>query len=171
MARRIGSGIQVAHKSASPSAAPELTNALLTQSSLRATIVAYGRLGKLPDVQQSEPSMKEKQRGQPHAQDPDNVEFIRLVAELSGHGLSQYDLAGLLNISPGQLSRVKSGERRAAWKHVRTLRNHLKQLAGEQRSKEILTTNRLPAISVDRHVLNRLTFISAVEAFRDLLWA
>lgn len=107
---------------------------------------------------------------EPHANDPDNIEFLRLINELAGFGLSQLDVAGLLDVSQGQLSRVKKGERHAAWKHVRTLREHVAQLAKDQRNKLACLPSRQLA-AIDHGVLKGLSAKSAVEAFRDLLWA
>ena len=80
--------------------------------------------------------MKKKQAVQSYAKDPDNVELLKLMSELAGHGLSQQDIAGLLDISPSQLSRVKKGERAQAWKHVRTLREQVQRLTRVQTSRE-----------------------------------
>jgi hypothetical protein len=115
--------------------------------------------------------MKKTQRVQPYAKDPDNLELLRLMSEVAGHGLSQQDVAGLLGISPGQLSRVKKGERRAAWKHIRTLREQLQRLKREQANREMRSAARPGPVSIDQAVLRGLSSSWAVEAFRDLLWA
>ena len=115
--------------------------------------------------------MKKKQTVQPYAHDPDNKELLKLMSELAGHGLSQQDVAGVLGISPGQLSRVRKGERRAAWKHVRTLREHVQRLTREQTSREMHSAARPGPVSIDQAVLRGLSSTTAVEAFRDLLWA
>lgn len=115
--------------------------------------------------------MKKKQAEQPYVKDPDNLELLKLTNELAGRGLSQQDVAELLGISPGQLSRVKKGERRAAWKHVRTLREEVQRLAREQTSKEMHSAARPGPVSIDQAVLRGLSSSQAVEAFRDLLWA
>jgi hypothetical protein len=115
--------------------------------------------------------MKNKQAVQPYAKDADNLELLKLTTELAGHGLSQQDIAGLLGISPGQLSRVKKGERRAAWKHVRALREQVQRLKREQTGREMHSAARPASVSIDRAVLRGLSSTTAVEAFRDLLWA
>jgi hypothetical protein len=115
--------------------------------------------------------MKKQQTVQPYADDPDNKELLKLMSELAGHGLSQQDVAGLLDISPGQLSRVRKGERRAAWKHVRTLREQVQQLKREQASREMRNAPRPGPVAIDQAVLRGLSSTTAVEAFRDLLWA
>jgi len=114
--------------------------------------------------------MKKKQGGQPFAKDKDNVELASLVGELAKSGLSQHDVAGLLGISPGQLSRVKKGERHASWKHVRTLREHLR-LTSEQRTREMHNALRPAFALIDHAILRELAPTPAVEAFRELLWA
>src|SRR4051812_336958 len=122
----------------------------------------------------SEVPMRKKSTGQQYATDPDNVELLELMSRLDGHGLTQREVAALLAISPGQLSRVKKGERHASRKHVRTLREHLRRLTLDRKVREIKSAPNPPAVSVfrvDAAVLNRLSAAAAVEAFRDLLWA
>ena len=43
---------------------------------------------------------EKKQTVQPYAKDPDNLELLKLISELAGHGLSQQQVAELLGISP-----------------------------------------------------------------------
>jgi hypothetical protein len=61
-----------------------------------------------------------------YADDPDNLTLNRLIDDCAGFGMSQHDVAEVLRISPGQLSRVRKGERHAALKHIRGLRTHLR---------------------------------------------
>ena len=67
--------------------------------------------------------------------DQDNVEFTELIARLSNLGVPQQEVAGILGVSAGQVSRVKKGERHASVKHLRKLRRHVQRLA-EERSLE-----------------------------------
>lgn len=115
--------------------------------------------------------MKKRQTGEPFANDPDNIELLNLISELAGCGLSQQEVAELLGISPGQLSRVKNGERRAAWKHVRALRDQVTRLTRQPRSMVMHRAAWPGAVSIDQAVLDGLSITPAVEAFRDLLWA
>jgi hypothetical protein len=115
--------------------------------------------------------MKKIQAVQAFAKYPDNLELLNLMSELAGHGLSQQDVAELLRISPGQLSRVKKGERRAAWKHIRTLRERVQHLKRERSSSQIRFTAFQGIASIDQAVLKGLSASSAVKAFRDLLWS
>jgi hypothetical protein len=115
-----------------------------------------------------------KPSGPQYATDPDNLALVELMSRLDGHGLTQRAVAALLTISPGQLSRVKSGERHAARKHIRALRDHLQRLSIDRKIREIDLAPGPSATSVfriDVAVLNRLSPVAAVEAFRDLLWA
>lgn len=112
--------------------------------------------------------MKKKPTVQPYANDPDNRELLNLISDLAKRGLSQQEVAGLLDISPGQLSRVKKGERHAAWKHVRILREHAQRLTREQTSRAMHQIARSRAVSIDKAVLSGLSGGAAVEAFRDL---
>jgi transcriptional regulator with XRE-family HTH domain/DNA polymerase III delta prime subunit len=118
--------------------------------------------------------MRMKPTGQHYATDPDNIELLELMSCLDGHGLTQREVASLLEISPGQLSRVKKGERHASRKHVRTLREHLRRLTIDRKVQEIKSAPNPLAVSVfriDAAVLNRLSPSAAIETFRDLLWA
>jgi transcriptional regulator with XRE-family HTH domain len=118
--------------------------------------------------------MRKKPTEREYAADPDNVELLNLVRQLDGHGLTQREVAALLAISAGQLSRVKKGERHASRKHVRTLREHLRRLTLDRKVREAKMAAGPPAASVfaiDAAVLYRLTPEGAVAAFRDLLWA
>jgi transcriptional regulator with XRE-family HTH domain len=118
--------------------------------------------------------MKKNPTGQQYAADPDNVELLDLMGQLDGHGLTQREIAAVLAISPGQLSRVKKGERHASRKHVRTLREHLRRLTLDRKVREVNCAPKPPAVSVfdvDAAVLNRLSPEAAVAAFRNLLWA
>lgn len=115
--------------------------------------------------------MPRKQAVQPYTKDKDNLELLKLIGRLAGCGLSQQEVAGLLGISPSQLSRVKKGERRAAWKHIRALRERVQRLGTEQSGRETRNAVRPRAISIDQAVLRGLSSSAAVEAFRELLWA
>jgi hypothetical protein len=115
--------------------------------------------------------MKKQQTIQPYAADPDNKELLKLMSDLAGHGLSQQEVAGVLGISPGQLSRVRKGERRAAFKHVRALREQVQRLKREHTSREMHSAARPGLVSIDQAVLRGLSSTAAVDAFRDLLWA
>jgi transcriptional regulator with XRE-family HTH domain len=109
-----------------------------------------------------------------YATDPDNEALVELIGLLDGHGLTQREVATLLSISPGQLSRVKSGERHASRKHVRALREHLRQLTLDRKNRGInIAPSPLPTsvFRIEAANLNRLSAEAAVEAFRDLLWA
>jgi hypothetical protein len=118
--------------------------------------------------------MVKKPSGQPYATDPENVALVELMTQLDGYGLTQGEVATLLAISPGQLSRVKNGERHASRKHLRTLRDQLRRLATERKARDITSVPKPPLASVfqiDGATLNRLSPEAAVQAFRDLLWA
>lgn len=118
--------------------------------------------------------MTRKSDDQLYNADPDNVALVELMSQLDGYGLTQQEIAGLLAISPGQLSRVKKGERHASRKHVRTLREHLRDVTNARKIHEINSVPTPPATSVfrvDAAILKRLSATAAVEAFRDLLWA
>ena len=79
----------------------------------------------------------------PYCEDPDNLEFVELVEQQGGFGQVQAEVAKVLGISPGQLSRIKKGERHASRKHIRVLREHVHELA-KQRQIE----SRQPAMSI-----------------------
>lgn len=118
--------------------------------------------------------MSKKPRPQPYGSHVDNCELAQLVNQLEGHGLTQRDVAKVLGISPGQLSRVKKGERHASRKHVRTLRTHLERLRLDRTVHDRQSALMPPSVSVfrlDAPVLRRLSPPAAVEAFRNLLWA
>lgn len=109
-----------------------------------------------------------------YSEDVDNVEFVDLIEKLAGFGFVQHQVAETLKISPGQLSRLKKGERHASRKHIRALRTHLRELTKSRRNQEPKLEPHQPATSIfaiDQAVLGRLSPTSAVEAFRDLLWA
>lgn len=106
--------------------------------------------------------------------DPDNVTFIELATRISDFNVTQQEISRRLEISPGQLSRIKSGERHAAQKHVSALRNYIRELKKEhdRRQKESAPSPGLNSLfSIDQGVLRRLSAKESVEAFRDLLWA
>jgi hypothetical protein len=113
--------------------------------------------------------MKKKHAQIPFASDLDNLEMVKLTDQLAGYGVTQQELAAMIGISPGQLSRVKKGERRATWKHVRALREHAEKIAKDRKRTTI--TPRPLTISIDSSTLAGLSPMSAVEVFRDLLWA
>jgi transcriptional regulator with XRE-family HTH domain len=118
--------------------------------------------------------MRKKPTGQQYATDPDNVELLELMSRLDEHGLTQREVAALLPISPGQLSRVKKGERHASRKHVRRLREHLRRLTIDRKVREKKIASNALGVSVfqvDADVLYRLSPGGAVDAFRYLLWA
>ena len=106
--------------------------------------------------------------------DPDNVEFNEFILRLSNLGVTQQEIADILGVSAGQVSRVKKGERHAPIKHLRKLRTHVRKLTNEQNSEpQILAPKSIAAsvFGINHAVLRRLSASSAVEAFRDLVWA
>jgi transcriptional regulator with XRE-family HTH domain len=106
--------------------------------------------------------------------DPDNVEFNEFILRLSNLGVTQQEIADILGVSADQVSRVKKGERRASIKHLRKLRTHVRKLTNEQNSEpQILAPKSIAAsvFGINHAVLSRLSAGSAVEAFRDLVWA
>ncbi len=107
------------------------------------------------------------------ATDPDNKEFSELVAKLASLGVSQKEVAEILSVSPGQISRVKKGERHAAVKHLRKLRSHAKRLTAERSSERIATSPAIgrSAFEVNHAILRGLSVDDSVAAFRGLLWS
>jgi hypothetical protein len=105
----------------------------------------------------------------PFCEDADNLEFVDLVEQQGGFGQVQAEVAKLLGISPGQLSRIKNGERHASRKHIRVLREHVRELAKQRQLQSRQPVRSIFAI--EHATLDRLSITSAVEAFRDLLWA
>ena len=117
--------------------------------------------------------MKRTRKGKTYTRDPKDVQLLKLVDHLAKCGLTQQEVAKLLGISPGQLSRVKKGERHATWKHVQALEEHAQRLTRDRchREKDLAKPTCISVFSIDQAVLKGLTVSSAVEAFRDLLWA
>lgn len=117
--------------------------------------------------------MNKTRKKKPFAHDLDNVAFVRGVEELGEFGLTQQDIAEVLSISPGQLSRVKNGDRHAARHHIKTIREQVRQLEKERTQQR--RSRRKPfsssILSVDYETLGQLSPEDAVKAFRDLLWA
>lgn len=117
--------------------------------------------------------MAKKSSSPDWASDPENKEFSELVERLASLGVSQKAVADILSVSPGQISRVKKGERHAAVKHLRKLRSHAKHLI-EERSLENISAP--PAIGrsafeVNHAILRSLSVDDSVTAFRNLLWS
>ena len=104
---------------------------------------------------------------------PDNIEFLEIVERLATLGVSQQDLAGILEVSAGQVSRMKKGERHASVKHLRKLRKHVQRLTKERSSEPIFSPPAIgrSAFEVNHAILRNLSVDSSVIAFRDLLWA
>jgi len=105
--------------------------------------------------------------------DADNIEFLGLVERLATLGVTQQEVAGILGVSPGQVSRVKKGERHASVKHLRKLRKHIQHLT-EARSLEAVFAP--PGIAqstfdVNHAILRSLSVRDSVAAFRSILWA
>jgi len=118
--------------------------------------------------------MPKKPATQPFSSDPDNLEFVELLRHFDELGGSQQEASKALVISPGQLSRVKKGERHASRKHIRTLREFIRMKAGERKATEAKLEPvplSLSLFSVDAATLKHFSPVKAVEAFRDLLWA
>ena len=65
----------------------------------------------------------------------DNIEFVELIERLANLGVLQQDVARILGVSPGQVSRVKKGERHASVIHLRMLRKHVQRLTKERSSE------------------------------------
>lgn len=103
----------------------------------------------------------------------DNIEFVELVEHLANLGVSQRDVAGILDVSPGQVSRVKRGERHASVKHLRKLRKHVQRLTKERSSAPVFAPPSFgrSAFEVNHAILRSLSVGDSVMAFRDLLWA
>ena len=107
-------------------------------------------------------------------EDPHNIEFCELIDELTSFGRTQQEVAAILGISPGQLTRVKKGERHATRRHIRALRGELRRLNrdrdGEQRKRPAGgPVKSIFALSGSN--LAELSPAQATEAFRDLLSA
>lgn len=118
--------------------------------------------------------MDVRQATEPFAKDSDNIKFTELVSQLAGFGRMQLEIAEALGISPGQLSRVRKGERHASRKHIRSLGAQLRDLTRERRRQERTrepNTVGSSLFKIDKAVFRGLSAKSAVEAFRDLLWA
>ena len=106
-------------------------------------------------------------------ENPDNVEFIELIVRFSNLGLQQQEIAEVLGVSAGQVSRVKNGERHASVRHLRKLRKHVRQLTDARNSEPTLAPKSLSdsAFGMTHTALRTLSVVGAVRAFRDLLWA
>lgn len=108
------------------------------------------------------------------AHPPNHHDFVELVGELSSYGISQRDLAERLSISPGQISRIKKGERPATERHLSLLRAYISEFRDIRRGRERSVGDYAPLKSVwsiDTGVLTRLSASGAIEAFRALLLA
>jgi len=108
-----------------------------------------------------------------YATDPDNVEFVELLARLANLGVSQQQVGEVLSVSAGQVSRVKKGERHASVTHLRKLRNHVRDLTDERNGKRVFAPPSIgcSVYEVDHAVLRSLSPSQSVMAFRDLLWS
>lgn len=118
--------------------------------------------------------MSKRKAPKEFAEDPDNRDFLALIELAGGFGWGQQDVAKLLDISPGQVSRVISGERHAARQHIRKLRKELKAAAARRQARGKGTTSLLAGVSpfaIDNAVVGGLSPSGAIEAFRSLLWA
>ena len=114
-----------------------------------------------------------KRTAYPYGNDVDNRALADVCERLEGLGLTQQDIASRLGISPGQLSRVRRGERKAAPKHVRTLRRAVKSLSTERAAEEkrFRTERSTPApFRIDNATLSRLSPTEATAAFRAPFW-
>ncbi len=106
--------------------------------------------------------------------DAGNKQFSQILDELLQLGSSQNDIAASLKISETHLSRMKSGERHAPQKHIRSLNKILNRKADDANATVVKISHRrlAPSIfSVASRILGNLDATSAVEIFRDLLWA
>jgi transcriptional regulator with XRE-family HTH domain len=113
--------------------------------------------------------MKNSQTKLTYRDDPDNIELARLIAELDSFGLTQEAVAEVLGISPGQLSRIKSGERHASRRHVKQLRTHLRTVKGD---RGIKPKGSFPSVfAITPALLDGVSPTSSLELFRDLLWS
>jgi hypothetical protein len=101
-----------------------------------------------------------------------NIEFAELTETLGGIGMTQLEIATALGISPGYVSRIKSGERKASVSHLVTLRNEVRRINNERSVKvgPRAFLGRSP-FEVDQAVFCSLSVTESVKAFRDLLWA
>lgn len=103
----------------------------------------------------------------------DNIEFVELVERLANLGLTQRDVAGILDISHDHASRLWKGERHASVKHLWTLRKEVRRLT-EERSSDPVFAPQGPGHStfeLNHAILRSLAAVDAVNAFRNLLWA
>ncbi|NQV23720.1 MAG: helix-turn-helix domain-containing protein, partial [Rhodopirellula sp.] len=105
--------------------------------------------------------------------DPDNTEFNELLTRLGSFGVTQREVADLLDVSTGQVSRVKNGERHASVKHVRKMRKHVKELIDARNAEPTLRPSSLSntPFGMTHASLRALSPTESVLAFRDLLWA
>ncbi|HEY1602614.1 MAG TPA: helix-turn-helix transcriptional regulator [Pirellulales bacterium] len=109
-----------------------------------------------------------------HTRNEANVAFAQLIDELNDLGVTQKELANRLGVSPGQISRVKQGERPAIARHLKTLTQYAAEIAKNRKPREaaLARSSGIDSIlSIDRELLGRLTERAAVKAFRELLFA
>jgi len=114
-----------------------------------------------------------KPESTPWAEDTDNVEFNELVERLAKLGVSQKEVAGILEVSAGQVSRVKKGERHASDRHLRKLRRRVQDLTKERAAEPVSAPASIghSAFEINHAILRNLSVAASVTAFRDLLWS
>ncbi|WP_298869382.1 hypothetical protein [uncultured Gimesia sp.] len=103
----------------------------------------------------------------------DNIEFVELVERLSNLELSQRDVAGILDVSQGQVNRVRKGQQHASVTHLRTLRKEVRRLTEERSSEPVFAPQGLghSTFELNQAILRSLSAVDAVNALRNLLWA